>query len=293
MNPDQYCQQKIRHSHSSFHYPLLFLPKKQRQAMYALYAFCREVDDIVDLGKTPDISRIKIAWWQKEIIDTYAGRPHHPIALALDTVIKNYHIPQPLFLKILHGMEMDLNKNRYKNIEELLHYCDHVAVAVGEIAMHIFLPPQTHPLVQATLTHDFAHHLGLALQLTNILRDIAEDAKMDRIYLPQDLLCQESVPEATIQNGIFHTSLERVLMALGERAQQHYQQTWQLTNQFNDKRPLLPALIMARLYHTILNQLQQHHFNPFTPISSLTTFARLRIAWQTWVALRRPTFYIQ
>src|SRR3954463_1785500 len=188
MTPQQYCQQKTANSGSSFYYSFFFLPKQKREAMTALYAFCREVDDIADECTELQVAQVKLSWWRSEIENLYLGKPIHPVSKALLPHVKTYHLESKLFLEIIDGMEMDLNFNRYEDFSQLQLYCYRVASVVGELSARIF--EFTNPK-----TIQYAHDLGMAFQLTNIIRDVGEDARRNRIYLPLDELPKFEVSE--------------------------------------------------------------------------------------------------
>ena len=194
MTPDEYCQQKAAQSGSSFYYSFLFLPGKQRRAITALYAFCREVDDVVDECHDPQIAATKLAWWRLELDRLYDGQPGHPVTQALLPVLAEFNLPQEQLLEIIDGMEMDLQQTRYLDFKALSLYCYRVASVVGLLAAEIFG-------YQDRKTQKYAHDLGMAFQLTNIIRDVGEDARMGRVYLPIDELQRFEVPVADILNA--------------------------------------------------------------------------------------------
>jgi len=177
MTPDEYCQHKAAQSGSSFYYSFLFLAPERRRAITALYAFCREVDDAVDEPSDPSAARATLAWWRGEVTRLFAGNPHHPVTRALDPAIEPFGITKVQLNEIMDGMEMDLNQNRYLNFAGLQLYCHRVAGVVGALAAGIF--GYRNPR-----TREYAEKLGLAFQLTNIIRDVGEDARKNRIYLP-------------------------------------------------------------------------------------------------------------
>ena len=189
MTPDEYCQQKAAASGSSFYYSFLFLPPPRRRAITALYAFCREVDDVVDETAEPQIAATKLAWWRSEIADLYAGNPHHPVAKALAPHLEPFKITRENLLLIIEGMEMDLTQSRYLDWPGLERYCHRVAGVVGLLAASIFGYRDARTL-------EYARELGIAFQLTNIIRDVGEDARKNRIYLPMDDLKRFGVPAA-------------------------------------------------------------------------------------------------
>ena len=191
MTPDAYCEQKAAQSGSSFYYAFRFLPAQRRRAIIALYAFCREVDDVVDEVADPGVAHLKLAWWRTEIAKVYAGTPQHPIALALKPVVAEFHLPQEHFQSVIDGMVMDLEQNRYLDFAALERYCHNVAGVVGLLSAEIFG-------YRDPATRDYARDLGIAFQLTNIIRDVGEDARRGRVYLPQDELKSFGVTTAEV-----------------------------------------------------------------------------------------------
>jgi squalene synthase HpnC len=173
MTPDEYCRQKAAQSGSSFYYSFLFLPPDRRRAITALYAFCREVDDVVDDVIDPDVARTKLAWWRQEIAAAFAGNAQHPVAQALQPVIAQFELSQEQLQTVIDGMAMDLERNRYLDFTDLERYCHRVAGVVGQMSAQIF--GSTDPA-----TPGYAHDLGIAFQLTNIIRDVGEDARRGR-----------------------------------------------------------------------------------------------------------------
>ena len=186
MSPEQYVQQKAAASGSSFYYAFLFLPKDRRAAITAFYAFCREVDDVVDEVTDPGVAGTKLAWWQTEVGKAFAGQATHPVMHALMPWTAVYGIEARHLLAVIEGCQMDLAQNRYLDYPALTRYCHLVAGIVGEVAARIF--GQTDPATTA-----YAHKLGQAFQLTNIIRDVGEDALRGRIYLPVSELQQFDV----------------------------------------------------------------------------------------------------
>jgi 15-cis-phytoene synthase len=174
MTPDEYCREKVAKSGSSFYYSFLFLPPERRSAITALYAFCREVDDVVDEQHEPTVARAKLAWWRQEVAHVYSGDAQHPVARALQTVVARYPLPQAHFQTVIDGMAMDLDQNRYLDFAALEQYCHRVAGVVGLMSAEIFGYEHAD-------TRQYARDLGIAFQLTNILRDVGEDARRGRI----------------------------------------------------------------------------------------------------------------
>ena len=194
MTPDDYCREKVAQSGSSFYYSFLFLPPDQRRGITALYAFCREVDDVVDSINEPAVAHAKLLWWRQEIQRVYAGQAQHPVARALQPIVGRYSLPQAHFQTMIDGMTMDLEQNRYLDFAALEQYCHRVAGVVGLMSAEIF--GYEHPD-----TRLYARNLGIAFQLTNILRDVGEDARRGRIYLPQEDLARFGVTERQIAAG--------------------------------------------------------------------------------------------
>ncbi|MBX9705497.1 MAG: squalene/phytoene synthase family protein, partial [Gammaproteobacteria bacterium] len=177
MTPQQYCEEKTAKSGSSFYYSFMFLPKDRREAITALYAFCREVDDIADECTDFTIAQTKLNWWRTEIESLYEGKPQHPVSKALLNPIKTYQLDAEHFIEVIDGMEMDLKFNRYEDFKQLQLYCYRVASVVGLLTAQILGFSNRKTL-------KYAHDLGMAFQLTNIIRDVGEDARRNRIYLP-------------------------------------------------------------------------------------------------------------
>ena len=191
MTPDEYCRQKAAQSGSSFYYSFMFLPPPRRRAITALYAFCREVDDVVDETSEPAVAQAKLAWWREQMHAAFSGAPQHPVAIALQPVIASFHLPEAHFQAVIDGMTMDLERNRYLDFADLEAYCYRVAGVVGLMSAEIF--GYTNPS-----TRQYAQDLGIAFQLTNIVRDVGEDARRGRIYLPQDDLARHGVTAASV-----------------------------------------------------------------------------------------------
>lgn len=240
--------------------------------MFALYAFCREVDDAVDNNWDPVRAGHDLAIWRRELRETFEGRPTHPVTLEILRATRHFPLPPQAFHEILNGMEMDLTQNRYQTLAELKIYCRKVAVAVGRIAVRIF--------GLASLEADrFALNLGLALQLTNILRDVAEDARRGRIYLPGEMLQAHGVPESDLLDLRWSPALAGVMEALAEEANQHFLKAKALANQ--DRRRLLPAILMGEIYQAQLARLRKDNFAVFPQSKGLSTLAKGGIALLT------------
>ena len=275
MTPDEYCQQKAAQSGSSFYYSFLFLPPARRTAITALYAFCREVDDIADECNDQAIARIKLAWWRQELLRTFADSPSHPVSQALLPAIRNYDLALEQFEEIINGMEMDLQHVRYADFKSLQLYCYRVAAVVGQLAAAIF--GYTEPS-----TLKYAHDLGMAFQLTNIIRDVGEDARRNRIYLPQDELVQFGVAENDILSGRASPAFCALMAHQTARAQHYYQQAMRELPSV-DRRSQRPGLVMAAIYQTLLIEIAADDFPVLKQRVSLTPLRKLWLAWRTWV----------
>jgi 15-cis-phytoene synthase len=275
MSPDEYCQQKAVQSGSSFYYSFLFLPTERRRAITALYAFCREVDDTVDDCTDTSIARNKLMWWRKEIKSMLDGAPSHPVTQALQPHVAVYSLQGKHLQAIIDGMEMDLDQTRYLDFPGLKRYCWHVASVVGILSASIFG-------VRRPETLEYAEKLGLAFQLTNIIRDVGEDARKGRIYLPVNELQQFNVTAADILNARHSENFEKLMRFQAERAQALYEEAFALLPA-EDRRSQRPGLIMAAIYRALLNEIQHDGFHVLNEKISLTPIRKLWLAWKTYV----------
>jgi phytoene synthase len=275
MTPAEYCQDKAAKSGSSFYYSFLFLPPERRRAITALYAFCREVDDVVDECSDVEVARTKLAWWRKEIAGTFAGTAQHPVAQALVPAVREFNLPQSHFQDIVDGMEMDLRYNRYPDFATLQSYCHRVAGVVGLMAAEIF--GYRDP---ATLT--YAESLGTAFQLTNIIRDVGEDARRNRVYLPLDELSRFDLSASDIVQLRDSERLQRLIEFQIERAQQYYQRAFASLPD-SDRKSQRPGLVMAAIYQTVLEEIRRGGSKVLDRRTSLTPIRKLWIAWRTWI----------
>jgi 15-cis-phytoene synthase len=275
MSPDEYCQQKTVQSGSSFYYSFLFLEPERRRAITALYALCRELDDTVDNANDESVARIKLAWWRTEIATMYHGTPTHPVTQALQPHLATYNLQEQHVLAIVDGMEMDLNQTRYLDFTGLKNYCWHVAGVVGILSASIF--GVTNPR-----TLEYAEKLGLAFQLTNIIRDVGEDARKGRIYLPVNELQQFGVTAADILNARHNEKFEALMKFQADRARGYYDEAMALLPK-EDRRAQRPGLMMAAIYHTLLDEIERDHFHVLNQRISLTPLRKLWLAWKTYV----------
>jgi len=275
MTPKQYCQEKAAKSGSSFYYSFMFLPKQKREAITALYAFCREVDDVVDESTELKVAQVKLAWWKDEVRNLYLKKPIHPVTKALEPVIQQFQLDEEHFHEIIDGMEMDLNFNRYEDFKQLQLYCYRVASVVGILSAQIFG-------FENRKTLKFAHDLGMAFQLTNIIRDVGEDARRNRIYLPLDELAKFNVTEDDILKSRESDAVKRLLDAQIERAEMYYDKA---LNELpaEDKKSQRVGLIMTAIYRTLLREIKADGAEKVLNARiSLGTLRKLWIAFSTW-----------
>ncbi|QAU34404.1 presqualene diphosphate synthase HpnD [Janthinobacterium sp. 17J80-10] len=275
MSPDEYCQEKAAKSGSSFYYSFLFLPPERRRAITALYAFCREVDDTVDDCTDVSVARNKLMWWRKEITAMLAGSPSHPVTLALQPHLAPFALDGQHLLAIIDGMEMDLDQTRYLDYPGLQRYCWHVAGVVGILSASIFGYTQPQTL-------QFAEKLGLAFQLTNIIRDVGEDARIGRIYLPVNELQQFNVTAADLLNARHSDNFEKLMRFQVQRAQTVYDEAFALLPAA-DRRAQRPGLMMAAIYRTLLTEIERDGYHVLNQRISLTPIRKLWLAWKTYV----------
>jgi phytoene synthase len=281
MSPDEYCQQKAAQSGSSFYYSFLFLEPDRRRAITALYAFCREVDDTVDECTDVSVARSKLNWWRQEIGAMLNGTPSHPVAKALQPHLATYGLDGKYLLAIVDGMEMDLDQTRYLDFAGLQKYCWHVAGVVGILSARIFGMTDEKTL-------EYAEKLGLAFQLTNIIRDVGEDARKGRIYLPVNELQQFGVKAADILNSVHSEAFEKLMQFQAARAQGLYREALAALPHA-DRRAQRPGLIMASIYHALLEEIERDGFHVLKQRISLTPLRKLWLAWITYVR-GRPAF---
>jgi 15-cis-phytoene synthase len=274
MTPDEYCKQKAAASGSSFYYSFLFLPPPRRRAIIALYAFCREVDDVVDEVSDPVVAGAKLAWWRREVALIFSGQPSHPVALALQPVVRDYQLPEAHFQAVIDGMAMDLSQHRYLDFAALELYCHRVAGVVGLMSAEIFgyVDPATK---------GYARDLGVAFQLTNIIRDVGEDARRGRIYLPQDELQRFEVPPSALIRGQYSAEFRHLMRFQVVRAREWYERAFaQLPAQ--DRKAQRAGLVMAAIYRTLLDEIADDGYKVLDRRTSLTPVRKLWLAWRTW-----------
>jgi len=272
MTPQDYVQQKAAASGSSFYYAFLFLPPHRRAAITAFYAFCREVDDVVDEVLDPSVAAQKLHWWQMEVQSSFAGNAQHPVMKALMPLTADFGITAQHLQDVIAGCQMDLNQTRYLDFASLQRYCHLVAGVVGEVAARIFGQSQ------AETTH-YAHQLGLAFQLTNIIRDVGEDALRGRIYLPVNELQQFEVSAKDILERRDSPAFQALMTFQYERAQGLYEQALAALPQA-DWRSQKPGLMMASIYRTLLVEIQAAGFPVLRQRVALTPLRKFWLAWK-------------
>lgn len=273
MTPEQYCQAKAARSGSSFYYSFLFLPPAQRAAIVALYAFCREVDDVVDDCADAGVARIKLQWWRDEVGRLFAGAPQHPVTQALAPSLQTYNLPQEHFIEVIDGMEMDLDYNAYPTFRELTLYCHRVASMVGLMSAEIFGYED-----RGTLR--YAQELGMAFQLTNIVRDVREDAARGRVYLPEDEMARFGVTRVDLLALKDSEGLHALLEFQTQRARDYYRKAFASLPEV-DRARQRSGIIMAAIYQATLAEVERDGFHSMQRRVCLTPVRKLWIAWRT------------
>lgn len=273
MSPDEYCEEKAARSGSSFYYAFRFLDPERRRAITALYAFCREVDDIVDDCREPSVALAKLEWWREEVGRTFKGEPRHPITRALEPHIAPFDLSREYFEEIIDGMQMDLEYDAYPDFATLSLYCYRAASVVGLLSARIFGFSDRRTL-------KYAHDLGMAMQLTNILRDVHEDALRGRVYIPLDELQRFGVKPEEFQTNITRDAHRALFAFQAARAREHYDRALaQLPD--TDRHAQRPGLIMAAIYRTLLDEIEHDGYRVLEHRIRLTPLRKLWIAWRT------------
>ena len=276
MTPDDYCQEKAAKSGSSFYYAFRFLPEDRRRAITAFYAFCREVDNIVDEVSDPVVAHTKLGYWRREVDALYLGTAQHPVMQALKPHIKPMLLPQSAFQTVIDGMQQDLEKTRYLNFAELSAYCYKAAGVVGEVSARIF--GMSVPDNPKTL--EYARALGEALQLTNIIRDVGEDARRGRIYLPQDELDRLGVSTGSLLRGVADPKFSELMKFQYSRAVETYDRALAALPT-EDKRSQRTGLAMGAIYRALLEEIRRDGYRVLEHRVALTPIRKLWLAWKT------------
>jgi phytoene synthase len=270
MTPDEYCAEKAAQSGSSFYYSFRLLAPDRRRAITALYAYCREVDDVVDEVSDPNVAHTKLAWWRSEVARIYEGTPQHPVAIALGDAVQRYRLPREYLLRVIDGMQMDLERTRYATFAELEDYCDHVAGVVGLLSAEVFG-------YEDARTRDYARSLGIAFQLTNIIRDVGEDARRGRIYLPQEDLDRFGVAATDVLRARTSPAFVQLMRFEADRARGWYDAAIAALPA-RDRRAQRPGLAMAAIYRTLLDEIGRDGYEVLDRRIALTPLRKLWIA---------------
>ncbi|HXR55868.1 MAG TPA: presqualene diphosphate synthase HpnD [Casimicrobiaceae bacterium] len=270
MTPDAYCEQKAAQSGSSFYYSFRLLPPPRRSAITALYAYCREVDDVVDEVSDPNVARVKLAWWRTEVDAIFTGAAQHPVAIALAKAVDRYAITRANLQTVIDGMQMDLDKVRYVDFTELETYCDRVAGVVGLMSATIFGYEDASTLV-------YARKLGVAFQLTNIIRDVGEDARRGRIYLPQDEIARFGVAPSDVLRARASPAFVELMRFQTERARAWYDAAFAALPD-RDRHAQRAGLAMAAIYRTLLDEIARDGYRVLDRRIALTPLRKLWIA---------------
>ena len=269
-----------RKSRSNFYFAFLALPRPRREALYAVYAFCRTVDDVADLGSDPAAQRAGLARWREDVARCFTpgAIPAHPIARQLQAAVRTYPIPRAALEAIIDGCEMDLTRVRYETFEELEPYCYRVASAVGLCCIEIFGARDPR-------AREYAVHLGKALQLTNIMRDVGADARIGRVYLPQRELKDFGVTEDDLAAGRAGEAFVRLMMHQAARARAFYAAA-RAAYPAADARALVPAEIMGRIYYALLEEVEARRFAVFGERITVPARRKVAIALRCWAGAR-------
>ena len=267
-----------RQSKSNFFYSFLFLPREKRQAIYTVYSFCRQTDDIADaLELSPENKLALLNWWEQELKRAFTRRVSNYFS-QLRNVAERFRIPLELFLELIDGVRMDLQPRRYTTFDELLVYCQKVASAVGLMSIRIFG-------YRDDATQEYARNLGIALQLTNILRDVKKDIRMGRLYLPLEDLQRFRVTEGDIRRGRYTPQFRALMQFEAQRAHRYFQQAESCLSP-RDRKNMVVAEIMGAIYFHILLKLEAVEFDVFHHPVRIPTGEKIRLALQTFLQNR-------
>jgi phytoene synthase len=269
----EHCAQVTRRSRSSFYYAFILLPPQRRRALHAVYAFCRFIDDIADDEAIREPAML-LKRWREELDRVYAGVPTRALSRALADSARRFRIPRELFEEIINGVEMDLSRKRYQSWAELRPYCYRVASALGLICIEIF--GYRNPSAK-----EYAENLGLALQLTNILRDVREDAERGRIYLPLEDLARFNVREDEILGGVYSPNFVRLMDFEAKRTRELYA-TAQSALAPEDRATLLTAEAMRLIYAAILERIIKSNYRVLDRRHGLSAPHKLYLVGRAW-----------
>lgn len=278
MDSNKYTQQKTKKSKTNFYYSFLFLPKHKRDAIFTVYSFCRHSDDLVDDAPSPDAARRNLEGWREEIEACYQGDPRHPIMKAMTNVLDRFSIPKDYLHALVDGMEMDITKKRYDTFEDLSNYCYLAASVVGLICIEIFG-------YRSPKTKQYAIDLGKALQLTNILRDVGEDAQNGRIYLPAEDYRQFNLSDQDFLEKRYSPAFVEFMRFEADRARTFFHNATTLYNR-SDHHLLFPAEIMRRIYFNILETIVEKDFDVYSERIRVSDKRKMYYALREWLAGR-------
>ncbi len=278
-----YCTTLTKKSWSNFYYSFLFLPKARRDAMYAVYAFCKEVDNAVDEPPPGSHPQEELARWRRELAAVYEGTPTLPVTIGLSRHVRALSIPQGYFEELIKGVEMDLTMTRYATFEQLSLYCYRVASVVGLICLHVF--GTTSPRAQ-----DYAVNLGMAFQLTNILRDLGNDAECGRVYLPQEDLARFKYQEDDLMRRRYTPEFTELMRFEVGRAKEFYAKAARALESLPraERRALTVAEIMRGVYSRILHRIEESGYRVLGERVTLSPSRRLAVAAGVWLQSRLP-----
>ena len=274
----EYCKGVAKRNDTNFYLGFMFLPREKRNAVFAAYAFCRYADDIADEYDEADLPLL-IDRWERDLELCYAGRPNHPITIALADAVAKYGIPKSAFRELIDGCRMDQMKKRYRTFAELLEYCEKVAVTISTISLHIFGFKDPRAL-------EYGRNLALALQLTNIIRDVGEDARKGRIYLPLDELERFGCTEQELLNGVMSDRFREMMKFQVERARSYYRGAQGLIDTLSEDCRFT-TLLMGAAYAKVLEQVERNGYDVFTRRARLNPLAK---PWLLFTLILKPRF---
>ncbi len=264
---------------SNFFLGFLSLPRAKREALSAVYAYCRHIDDLVDSGATTkDEARRQLDFWKEEVARLYEGAPTHPVAARLLPHVRTYNLPREAFLEMIRGCAMDLDGTRYQTPEELESYMRGVASSVGRLAVEIF----GYRATPAERMREFATLFGYAFQLTNIIRDVGADLELGRVYIPASDMTEAGYSAEALLRREHNAAFDRLMQALYRRAQTYYRRARSLVD-FRDRPALLPAEVMARIYEALLEDIRKDEFRVLFRRHSLPPWRKAVLAGKAWL----------
>lgn len=279
MTPDEYCRDKAARGGSSLYYSFLFLSQEQRQALTALHAFCREVGEVTDECHDPQVARTKLQWWREEIQRLFSDSPRHPVSKALQTPVNTYNLPAEHFVEIIDGTEMDIDYPTYPSFKELTLYCHRVASMPAIMSAEILGYSNRQTL-------KYAHNLGIAMQLTNIIRTAGKDALHGRIHIPLDELTQYGVTAEDLMAGRDTENIRELIKYQVQRNREHYDLAFERLPDV-DRYSQHSSLILAEINLAILKSIAKQDYAVINSRCSLTPIRKLWIAWRVMRRERR------